>query len=319
MNIHILSEGEHKHNNNNKAVCPKSAFFFASPLRMDLSEQPVSGAAQRRRQRRLRSWLRHERMTVAMALAERTHHFSRGQTIVRAGEREHELNYTATIRDPPTHQPELFSLFEEESGGARPACLVAPRGLRHVVEHRCPFVQILDAPVPQGGNQLVEAFRHLDLRIPEQVVEVPKISSSRRRCRRRRVPVVQTAEQLVEVPEFVSFAFLFQQQMADASGGPQGFLTGQDYLWEVSRSWTLQFLMVVVGLIREVFKVLSQYINSAAVAEQIVDIPARRGLSDFLPGQSSTASSSSRLLDDADEGIPVGKKVRSWVRTRGRN
>ena len=32
---------------------------------MDLSEQPVSGAAQRRRQRRLRSRLRHERMTVA--------------------------------------------------------------------------------------------------------------------------------------------------------------------------------------------------------------------------------------------------------------
>ena len=49
------------------------------------SEQVGTGAAQRRRQRRLRSWLRHERMTVAMALTERTHHSSRGQTIARAG------------------------------------------------------------------------------------------------------------------------------------------------------------------------------------------------------------------------------------------
>ena len=68
---------------------------------MMASEQPGSGAAQRRRQRRVRSWLRHERMTVAMALAESTHHSSRGQTIARAGVWGHELNYTATVRNPP--------------------------------------------------------------------------------------------------------------------------------------------------------------------------------------------------------------------------
>ena len=135
---------------------------------------------------------------------------------------------------------------------------------RHVVEHRieaCPFVQILDAPVPHGGNQLVEAFRHLDLHAPEQAVEVPKISSSPRRNRRRRVPLVQTAEQLVEVPEFVSFAFLFQQQIVDAPGRPQGFLPGQDYLLVWSRTWTFQFLKVVV--LGEVFR-LRPDPNSAA-------------------------------------------------------
>ena len=35
----------------------------------------LAGAAERRRVRRLRSWLRHERQTVAMVLAEACHHF----------------------------------------------------------------------------------------------------------------------------------------------------------------------------------------------------------------------------------------------------
>ena len=97
-----------------------------------------------------------------------------------------------------------------------------------------PFVQILEAPLSQGGDQLAEAFRHLDLHVPEQDIEVPKISSSPRRSRRRGVALLQTAEQLVEVPEFVQFATVLQQQMVDAPGSPQGFLPGQDYLfvWE---------------------------------------------------------------------------------------
>ena len=64
--------------------------------------------------------------------------------------------------------------------------------------------------------------------------------------------------------------------------------------------------------------------NSTADVEQNVDIPARGGLHGFLPVQGS--SSSSRLHDVADEDFtgffrifPRLKKVRSWVRTRGRN
>ena len=91
-------------------------------------------------------------------------------------------------------------------GGVRPACLAEPRGPQERVQLRTvehiadvvPMVQFLDAP-------LVEAFRHLDLHVPEQVIEVPTILSSSRRSRRRRVPVVQTVEQLVEVPEFDSY------------------------------------------------------------------------------------------------------------------
>ena len=46
--------------------------------------------------------LRHERMTVAMALAEKLHHSSRGQRMAREGDLE--LHYTATFRTHPPPQ-----------------------------------------------------------------------------------------------------------------------------------------------------------------------------------------------------------------------
>ena len=126
---------------------------------------------------------------------------------------------------------------------------------------------------------------------------MPKISSSPRRSRRRRVPMVQTAEQLVEVPEFVQLAALFQQQMVDAPQSPQGFLLGQDYLF---------------------------------VCEQNVDIPVPlgRGGGGGLLGSRpdpNSAASSAHLPGAAVEvftgvfAVFTGKKVRGWVRTRGRN
>ena len=124
-----------KHNKHNKQLSDPSVPFLCGVLSvMMASEQPGSGAAQRRRQRRLRSWLRHERMTVGMALAESTHHSSRGQTIAWAGVWGREMNYTATIRNPPTHQPELFSL-EEEPGGSRPDRLFEVRPQEAVQRH----------------------------------------------------------------------------------------------------------------------------------------------------------------------------------------
>ena len=52
------------------------------------SEVCGEGAARRRRERRLRSWLRHERESVAMALAEQKHHASRRRLRGRAREVE---------------------------------------------------------------------------------------------------------------------------------------------------------------------------------------------------------------------------------------
>ena len=191
--------------------------------------------------------------------------------------------------DPGSPAPHPSRSSSVSSTRVRPGLVTDPvpqEGVeRHVVEHRveaCPFVQILDAPVPHGGNLLVvEALRHLDLHIPEQVIDVLKISSSRRRCRRRRVPVVQTAEQLVEVPEFVQLAALFEQQMAEASGAPQGFHPGQDY---------------------------------SLVWEQIVDTPVphgrgrahQGGLQGARPGQNSTAFYGAEHVDIP---VPQGRGV----------
>ena len=173
----------------------------------------AAGAARSRRERRLRSWLKHERMTVAMAwLKRRTKppHGARGQPEPRPRSTlwSHETSVAGDT--------EFFSLFEDELGGTRPDRLFEVRPQEW--DQRRTMVQIvdspqvvrsLDVPVPQMENQLVEACRRLDLPIAEQATEVPKIPSSSRRSRRRWVPLVQqTAEQLVEVPAIVSFSFL---------------------------------------------------------------------------------------------------------------
>ena len=66
---------------------------------MEVDSAP--SAAPRRRERRLRQFLRRERPTVAVALAEKLHHTSRGQKIARATEEENELNIAMGQTTPP--------------------------------------------------------------------------------------------------------------------------------------------------------------------------------------------------------------------------
>ena len=146
-----------------------------------------------------------------------------------------------------THpQPELFQLFGEESGSSRPPNLGEPRGHRRGFcgtqwsrwPTSAPFVQILDDPVPQTGmeNLLLEVFRLFDSQVPEQAIDVPKISQDRiqQRLVDRDLRHAQMAEQLLEMCEFVQFASLLQQQRAEQiidipvrSGALQGFRPGQ--------------------------------------------------------------------------------------------
>ena len=158
---------------------------------VDMSDvERASGAARRRRERRLRPWLKHERQTVRMVLAETFHHSSEpfrrssrrsgwegtssttpcGQSTARTREATYCTSKTSVARDTA-----FFSLFDEEDAvwGARPTGLVEPRGpqervQRHAVEQMAdfaPMVQIFDVPVPQMVDQLVE--------VPTAVTFVP--------------------------------------------------------------------------------------------------------------------------------------------------
>ena len=165
------------------------------------------------------------------------------------------------FRATPPPQPVLFSLYDEEPGGGRPEAFVEPRPQarvqRHTVEHItdlvrvAPMVQILDAPVPQSGDQLPL------MPDPEQVIEVPKILLDDVPMRAA-VRDTQLGEQLVEVPTqpwyvaMVLASKVFSRRelrriiagLEGGGGGARGGLQG-------SRAGQ----------------------NSAAVVEQIVDIP----------------------------------------------
>ena len=118
-----------------------------------------SGSARRRRERRLRSWLRHERMTVRMELTAALHH----SAFKGAGPETHDAPRSQKTVNSK-REAELFSLFEEEHGGTRPDRLsdVRPAGSAAHVEHLtdlvrfAPKVQVLDAPAPLVVEQLVD-------------------------------------------------------------------------------------------------------------------------------------------------------------------
>ena len=104
-----------------------------------------------------------------MALAEKLHHTSMGQRFARAGE-EGLGEHDAPRRQKPPPPQAFFRLFDEEDAklGTWPGSVADPvphgRVETRTVEHRieaCPFVQLLDAPVPQMGDQAVELLQRI--------------------------------------------------------------------------------------------------------------------------------------------------------------
>ena len=185
---------------------------------------------------------------------------------------------------------EFFSLFEEELGGTRPDRMyeVRPqeRDQRHTVKQIVDtvlFAPSLDVPVPQMENQLVDESRLFDVLIPEQAIEVPKISPTPRPPRKRRVRFAdQRAEQLVEVPTIISYSSLqrtVEQNVNIPVPGRGGQQVGLHGFLSRQRSTALH---------------ASQERNSERIVEQIVD-------SRVLGGSSSASSSSSR--EHAGEGV----------------
>ena len=146
---------------------------------------------------------------------------------------------------------------------------------------------LLDVLEPQMGDQLVEVLRKIDTRSSPQVIEVPKVFPVSAPLRREESRPPQLAEQLVDVPTNPGYALAVVASKLFSRREIRGILSGVPQVCGG-------------GGARGGLQGSLQEQNSAAVVEQIVDIPARRGLPDSLTGQGSS-SSSSRLRDDADE------------------
>ena len=232
----LASDRVSNNNNNNKAYDSSTRFLVCvtvmipNPADGSRAERVTTGSARRRRERRLRSMLRHERMSVAMAVAEKLHHSAyrsvplkeelvehekydalRGQKTASGREATYCTSKTSVARDTA-----FFSLYDEEDAvwGTRPTGLVELRGpqeriQRHTAEPMIEsFVPVpmldLDAPVPQTVDQLVDVLKLFDNSVPEQVIDVPKISQDAI-PQRTVLFELQLAEQLVEVPTAVTF------------------------------------------------------------------------------------------------------------------
>ena len=256
----------------------------------------ASGAAMRRRQRRLRSWWRHEQQSIAAVLATVTHHSHSKVGTANAALRGQKIG--TSTRVGPAEYFELSSDDGRPTGGERPAALLEPWPQGKLLRHAgvgYELVHRLDVPVPQMGEQLPNIVQFFAAQLPvgaEPVIEVPKIfldKTPQRLGDALRQP--QMVEQLVHVPTVVSFSSLqplAAEQIVNipvqgrGGGGARGGLQG--------------------SLPRQ---------NSAALhVEQTVDIPVpgraggeRGGLQGFA-GQSSTASSSHvGAADGAGEGV----------------
>ena len=166
---------------------------------LSMDGERVTGAARRRRERRLRSWLKHERQTVRMVLAETFHHSSapfppkfreelverqeqhaapRGQNTARTREATYYSSKTSLAGDTA-----FFSLFDEEDAvwGTRPASLAEPPGPQERVPQHTVRIfgdPSLDVPALQMMNEVVEVLADVVMqpvvpqeRISERTVE----------------------------------------------------------------------------------------------------------------------------------------------------
>ena len=200
--------------------------FVAAVDMMDDVERG-SGAARRRRERRLRSWLKHERQTVRMVLAETFHHsstpFSPKGGVCGKARAAHRLTVTEDGKDQGGH----VLHFGDLCGQGRGVLPAVWRG-RHLVGDAAgtglgPSAAGVGSAAQPGARRrrlplradsrcscaadVLEIFRQLDTAVPEQVIEVPTISQDtiQQRLVDRDLRLSRMAEQLAEVPTILYF------------------------------------------------------------------------------------------------------------------
>ena len=204
------------------------------------------GSAWRRRQRRQRSWWRHEQPSLATALAASAHHsFDKVAAEVkhcRHKRRTRQRLRTTLHGDGGSSQRAgaLLQLYKEEPSGRRPAPLLEVAGpqdrvRRHFVEQIIESfvpVQILNglvSPVVLGGMQdriLQRLVEQTLVEETEQVIEVPKISFQSRIPRRAVLAATQRRNEWVEVPIVVPWQHFVEQNVDIPVPGARGLLDG---------------------------------------------------------------------------------------------
>ena len=274
----------------------------------------------KRRERRLRHFLRHEQLT---GLSEKKHHSSRGQRMDRTGEGGNEMQYTAKFRRTPftpsslpSLQRELFQLFEEEPGEGRPGAVEDPRRRGWWTSSwrssgfwtsRCPDVpKISQDRIPQVDR---------DPQRVEQLVEMPTVVSPSF--------VLQLAEQNVDIPVPGARGFLDhgglhcfhpEQSSLQSSveqnvdnlvpcGGLQNFLSGQ--------SSTASSSVLPEEPFQGFFSHFSRAQKSAKVASQ-----ASADLGAHSSPSTTSAYGRTTLVDDDDgvEGFFEDDAGNVWIR-----
>ena len=157
------------------------------------------GAAWRRKQRRLRSWRRHEQQSIAAVLATVSHHSYPKVDTTNAALRGQMIG-TSTRAPAAAEYFELSSDDGRPAGGMRPKSLLEPRPQGRVVQHAgigYELVLALDAPVLQMVEEVRNCgFLHASLVLQEHriVQEIPAPSSV------GRVSQPMDVEQVLNVP-----------------------------------------------------------------------------------------------------------------------
>ena len=248
----------------------------------------TAGAARRRRNRRLRAFLKHERMTMALNLATFQHHSYMKSAVVDVGVQVG--SPLAPVIEYMSSAPVIEYLAPAPAVSYPSSGLVDPqfsptdRAQRHTVEQRIehtPYVQILDAPVPLK----VIPQRPVDLvpQMVEQLVEVPTVLTPTRIA-------VQIAEQIVDIPA----------SARGVSGSLQGFPPEQSSAQRTA-SQTADIPVPGRGVFGSPQGSLPEQSTAKRTAEQIVGIPVPCGghgrLPGSLPGQGSTASAAEQIAD----------------------
>ena len=179
-----ISRPHHNHHNHHRRLGSKGCTTVATlnfPSVPDPSGWPRCdgctrrscrrhASARRRRERRLRSWAKHERLSVAMALAEKLSH-SANRTVLPK-EEEVVQHYALRGQKPARAGPgtQYFSLGDESVLEPLGEPQLQARVQRHYLEDTsnvCPFLQILALPVPQMVDTVLEFFRLLEFPVAE--------------------------------------------------------------------------------------------------------------------------------------------------------